>query len=76
MRSHTELIREISIRKALGLPRIELTPEEKARAYGDPKPRDLSEHDRFLAARYRQGLPMSHQDRARAKRFIRETSKE
>lgn len=62
-------------RKALGLPRIDLTPEERARAFGDPAlaQRDPHEHDRALVERMQQGLPLSHHDRARARRFIRST---
>ena len=36
MRTHQQLLYEIEIRKALDLPRIELTEEERQRAFGDP----------------------------------------
>ena len=42
MRTHQELMAEIKLRSALGLPRIELTPEERIRAYGDPSLEDKS----------------------------------
>ena len=35
MRTHQQLIEEIAFRKEHGLPRIELTPEERVRAFGD-----------------------------------------
>lgn len=73
MRTHQELLREIELRKALGLPRIELTPEERARAFGDPAlaQRDPYEHDRYLVQRLKAGLPLSHHDKRRARRFMR-----
>ena len=76
MRTHQELLREIEVRKALGLPRIELTEEERARAFGDPAlaERDPHEYDRHLVQRLQAGLPMSQQDKRRARRFMREAA--
>lgn len=70
------MLREIEVRKALGLPRIELTTEERARAFGDPvlAARDSHDYDRYLAQRLHAGLPMSHQDKARARRFVKEAA--
>lgn len=74
MRTHQQMLDEIAVRKALGLPRIELTPAERARAFGDPMlaERDPYEYERHLVQRLQAGLPMGHQDKRRARRFMRE----
>lgn len=72
MRTHVELIAEIARRKALGLPRIELTPQERARAFGDSEwRRNASDYDLVLAHRLQNNMPMSKQDRERARKFLR-----
>lgn len=71
MRSHQELLREIQVRKALGLPRIELTPQERSRAFGDPSLRDGQTFDEVLVERFKSGLPMSVEHTRRAKRLIK-----
>ena len=72
MRSHQELLREIEVRKTLGLPRIELTQEERTRAFGDSSWKsDRMDYDRYLLERLEQGLPMSIEDRRRAKQYRR-----
>jgi hypothetical protein len=71
MRSHQELLDEIALRKALGLPRIELTQEERSRAFGDPSLKRDDNYDGYLAERYKAGLALSVADRRRAKRYIK-----
>ena len=75
MRTHQEMLREIEVRKALGLPRIGLTPEERARAFGDPAlaQRDPDEYDKRLVERLKAGLPMSLHDKRRARKFMKGT---
>ena len=74
MRTHKQLLDEIEIRKALGLPRIELTEEERQRAFGDPALERKYEARREidLVRRLQQGLPMSRQDKRDARRWMRE----
>ena len=76
MRTHQEMLVEIRLRKALGLPRIQLTEEERRAAFGDPAlssaNRDAYDHDRYLVQRLKDGLPMSVHDKRRARRFMKE----
>ena len=74
MRTHQQLLDEIEIRKALGLPRIELTEEERQRAFGDPALEHKYETRREidLVRRLQQGLPMSRQDKRDARRYMQE----
>jgi hypothetical protein len=74
MRTHQELLREIEVRKALGLPRIELTPEERERAFGDPTlaQRDPDEFDKMLVERLKKGEYLSADWKRRARRFMKE----
>ena len=78
MRTHQEMLEEIRLRRRLGLPRIELTPEERRAAFGDPNlstaTRDPHAHDRHLVQRLQEGLYLSPEDRRRAKRFLKETT--
>lgn len=76
MRSHTELLAEIAIRKAFDLPRIELTPAERARAFGDTSWAAKDNHDQYLAQRYTQGLVMSKADQARARKFLKQQERQ
>ena len=75
MRTIQQLRAEIEIRKALGLPRIQLTEEERRAAFGDPAlssaNRDPYDHDRYLVQRLKDGLPMSMHDKRRARRFMK-----
>lgn len=74
MRTHEELLAEIALRKALGLPRIELTLEEKARAFGDTAwaKRDPYARQKELVERMQQGLPLTIKDRRDARRYLKE----
>lgn len=74
MRSHQELLAEIELRRALGLPRIELTPEERSRAFGDPSFKRDDSYDRECAERFKAGLPLSIDAKRRARRYIKETA--
>jgi hypothetical protein len=78
VRTIQELRAEIEIRKALGLPRIELTQEERIAAFGDPAlarcNRDPYEYERHLVQRLKDGLPMSIHDKRRARRFMKENA--
>ena len=71
MRTHDELMREIDLRRLLGLPRIQLTAEERARAFGDPQWADKEDYDQFLAKRYVEGLAMSKSDKSRARKYLK-----
>lgn len=72
MRSHSELLAEIALRAQFNLPRIELTQEEKARAFGDTSWSAKDSQEQFLADRYAQGLPMSKSDKTRARKFLKQ----
>jgi len=74
MRTHQQLLAEIKMREELGLPRIELTAEERARAFGDTTERDPYAYDKMLVERLQQGLPMSVADKRRAEQFLRESN--
>ena len=74
MRTIEEINEEIAVRKALGLPRITLTAEERARAFGDPalahkKP---YAYEQFLVERLQKGLPMSIADKKMARRYLKQ----
>lgn len=73
MRTHDELLAEIKLRKLLGLPRIELTVEEKARAFGDKDWAKRNPNARLetMCQRYQDGLPLSKSDIKEVKRFLR-----
>ena len=73
MRTHDELLTEIKLRKLLGLPRIELTAEEKARAFGDVEwsKRNPNARIETMCQRYQDGLPLSKSDVKEVKRFLR-----
>lgn len=73
MRSYEQLLEEIKFRKEHGLPRIELTREERVAAFGDT--RTPPDYDAYLADRLRQGLVMSLADKRRARAWIREQNK-
>ncbi len=73
MRTYDELKAEIKLRKELGLPRIELTSEERARAFGDADwpNRDKNARINVMCKRYQDGLPLSKSDIKEVKRFLR-----
>lgn len=73
MRTYHQLLDEMAYRKAAGLPRIELTAAEKARAFGDANLR-RGENDRAesLLERLQQGLTLSISDRREAKRYLKQ----
>lgn len=71
MRTHQELLDEIALRKALGLPRIELTLEERSRAFGDRSFKRDDSYDRECADRLRAGLPLSLDSKRRARRYLK-----
>lgn len=71
MRTHAELLKEISLRGMLGLPRIELTAEERTRAFGDAAWKQKDNYDVYLAQRYVSGLPMSKADKSRACKYLK-----
>lgn len=75
MRTHQQLLDEIALRKALGLPRIELTPEERERAFGDPtlSQRDPDEFDKMLVERLKKGQYLCADWKRRARRYLKET---
>ena len=73
MRPYDELKAVIKLRKELGLPRIELTSEERARAFGDADwpNRDKNARINVMCKRYQDGLPLSKSDIKEVKRFLR-----
>ena len=73
MRTYDELKAEIKLRKELGLPRIELTSEERARAFGDADwpNRDKNARINVMCKRYQDGLPLSKSDIKEVKRFLK-----
>ena len=74
MRTHQQLLDEIALRKALGLPRLELTPEERERAFGDPAlaQRDPDEFDKMLVERLKKGEYLCADWKRRARRFLKQ----
>lgn len=74
MRTHQQLIEEIAFRKEHGLPRIELTQEERVRAFGDETiaNRDPNARSKYLAERLLAGLPMSIADKKTAKQYLKQ----
>lgn len=73
MRTHQQLMDEIEFRKALGLPRIQLTEAERARAFGDADwaGRDPFARGKVLVERLQAGLPMSLADKKLAKQYLK-----
>lgn len=71
MRTHQELLAEIKLRKELGLPRIELTEEERRAAFGDTTKRDPYALEKAMVERLQSGLPMSIASRRMAKQFLK-----
>jgi hypothetical protein len=74
MRTYEQLIAEIQYRKEMGLPRIELTSEEKARAFGDvnwAKTNRSNIRMETMIDRYRQNLPLSREDKKEVKKYLK-----
>lgn len=73
MRTHQQLIEEIAFRKERGLPRIELTQEERARAFGDEAliNKDPDARNKHLVERLLAGLPLSIADKKVAKQYLK-----
>lgn len=69
------MLDEMAYRKAAGLPRIELTAAEKARAFGDAEYRQRPGRAESLVERLKAGLPLSISDRREAKRLLKQTQK-
>ena len=75
MRTIEQLREEIAIRKELDLPRIELTLEEKKRAFGDCSYdyRDNSVRIQLMIDRLSQGLKLSRNDLKELKNYLANT---
>jgi len=73
MRTHEQLIAEIQYRKENNLPRIELTAEERARAFGDAQwpNRDTTARIKEICLRYKTGLALSKSDIKEVKKFLK-----
>ena len=73
MRTYTELKQEIKIRKELGLPRLELTPQEKVRAFGDTEwaSSNLNSRMELMVQRFKQGLKLSKSDTKEVKQYLK-----
>jgi hypothetical protein len=74
MRTIQQLRAEIEVRKALGLPRIELTEEERVEAFGDTQERDQNANVKMLVERFKQGLPLSVHDKRMVRKYIKEVA--
>lgn len=63
----------MELRKILGLPRIQLTPEEKARAFGDVELSKRNPNARIeeMCKRYQDGLALSKSDVKEVKKYLR-----
>ena len=74
MRTIQQLRAEIEVRKTLGLPRIELTEQERVEAFGDTQERDQNANVKMLVERFKQGLPLSVHDKRMARKYIKEVA--
>ena len=74
MRTIQQLRAEIEVRKALGLPRIELTEQERVEAFGDTQERDQNANVKMLVERFKQGLPLSVHDKRMVRKYIKEVA--
>jgi hypothetical protein len=74
VRTIQQLRAEIEVRKALGLPRIELTEQERVEAFGDTQERDQNANVKMLVERFKQGLPLSVHDKRMVRKFIKEVA--
>lgn len=73
MRTIEQLKQEIALRKELNLPRIELTLEEKKRAFGDSSfdYRDNSARIQIMIDRLSQGLKITDKDLKELKKHLK-----
>ena len=64
------------MRKEQGLPRIELTAEERAEQFGDTAWADRHPfaYEKELVERMKQGLSMSIADKRRAKQYLKQSN--
>ncbi len=74
MRTIQQLRAEIEVRKALGLPRIELTEQERVEAFGDTQERDQNANVKMLVERFKKGLPLSVHDKRMVRKYIKEVA--
>jgi hypothetical protein len=74
VRTIQQLRAEIEVRKALGLPRIELTEQERVEAFGDTQERDQNANVKMLVERFKKGLPLSVHDKRMARKYIKEVA--
>jgi hypothetical protein len=74
VRTIQQLRAEIEVRKALGLPRIELTEQERVEAFGDTQERDQNANVKMLVERFKQGLPLSVHDKRMVRKYIKEVA--
>jgi hypothetical protein len=74
VRTIQQLRAEIEVRKTLGLPRIELTEQERVEAFGDTQERDQNANVKMLVERFKQGLPLSVHDKRMVRKFIKEVA--
>ena len=74
MRTYDQLITEIQLRKIMGLPRIELTAEERARSFGDVnlKNRDRNTRIQEMIYRFKNGLKLSKSDTKEVKKYLKD----
>jgi hypothetical protein len=73
MRTYDELLADLKLSKELGVP-FELTPEEKARAFGDVEysMRDTTARIKEMCIRYTTGLALSKSDIKEVKKYLKE----
>lgn len=73
MRTYDELLADLKLSKELGVP-FELTPEEKAKAFGDVEysMRDTTERIKEMCRRYKAGSALSKSDIKEVKKFLKE----
>jgi hypothetical protein len=73
MRTYEDLKKEMKLRKALGLPRITLTPKEKVRAFGDTEwpNRDPNPRIELMVQRFKEGLKLSKSDLKEVKQYLK-----
>ena len=72
MRNYDQLLADLKLSKELGLP-FELTPKEKAKAFGDVEysMRDTTARITEMCKRYKEGLALSKSDIKEVKKHLR-----
>ena len=73
MRNYVQLLADLKASKELGVP-FELTPEEKAKAFGDVEysMRDTTARITEMCKRYKEGLALSKSDIKEVKKYLKE----